>query len=347
MYTAKAFSTGSLWNLQLDENPLRPEEFILKSYGSAFLEGFVQRSGYKFDVVTTGSYSFNGLPTDGTDVSGFNKTTSVYLNGVLQQFESWSDGYDLANLHNYDFNYELSLLKGNDVFEGSKDSPEGDGVQGREGNDRFTGYGDGEYGDYFDGGASIDTSVYRGKHADYDIKFSADIWDSSKNDGSRLSGYVVTDKLDDRDGVDHLVGVERLRFSDGNLALDIAKGENAGSVYRLYEAAFNRAPKPVGEGYWLKKMDNGESLTQIAAQFIQTEEFRSIYGENPTPVDYVYRLFNNILGRDPKQAGLNYWVDKLSKSSMADVLAGISESDENILNTAPLIANGIPYQEVA
>lgn len=32
---------------------------------------------------------------------------------------------------------------------------------------------------------------------------------------------------------------------------------------------------------------------------------------------------------------------------MADVLEHISESNENVLNTAPLIANGIPYQEVA
>lgn len=262
-------------------------------------------------------------------------------------YEAYDPGYDAAKVLYYDFDYELSLLTGNDLFYGSPDSPEGDGLQGLAGNDKFTGYGDDQYGDYFDGGEGVDTSVYRGKRADYEVKFSDDIWDSIKDDGSRISGYVVTDKGSSGDGFDNLIGVERLKFSDMTLALDVGKGQNAGAIYRLYEAAFDRAPKPAGEGYWLKKLDGGESLQQIAAQFIQTDEFHRIYGDNPTPVDYIYKLFNNILGRDPKQGGLNYWLDKLDKTSMADVLAGISESDENIHNAEALIANGIPYQEVA
>jgi Domain of unknown function (DUF4214) len=346
MYVGKSYLSSSLWNLQPSENPLRPDELIIKSYGPTFTESLVQREGYVFNIITTGSYNYSGAVVDASAVTGFHKTVSIYFRGELMQYESYDPGYDIVKLLNYDFDYELSLLKGNDIFEGSPDMPEGDGVQGREGNDRFTGYGDGEYGDYFDGGSGIDTAVYRGKRGDYNIEFSRDIWDSIQNDGSRLSGFVVTDKIQNRDGEDRLIDVERLKFSDISIALDIEKGENAGAVYRLYEAAFNRAPKPVGEGYWLKKMDSGETLTQIAAQFIQTDEFRSIYGENPTPVNYVYKLFNNILGRDPKAAGLNYYLDMLEKKTMADVLAHISESDENIQNTAPLIANGIPYQEI-
>lgn len=347
MYTAKSYLTNSFWNLQPSDNPIRPEELIIKAYGPTFTDSLIQREGLVFNVITTGNYNYSGAVVDVNAITGTHKTVSIYFRGELMSSETYDPGYDVAKVLNYDFDYELSLLTGNDLFYGSPDSPEGDGVQGLDGNDKFTGYGDDQYGDYFDGGDGVDTSVYRGKRADYDIKRSDDIWDCIKDDGSRISGYVVTDKGSSGDGFDNLIAVERLKFSDTSLALDVAKGENAGAIYRLYEAAFNRAPKAAGEGYWLKKIDSGETREQIAAQFIQTEEFRSIYGENPTPVNYVYKLFNNILGRDPKQGGLNYWLDKLEKTSMADVLAGIAESDENILNTAPLIANGIPYQEIA
>lgn len=54
-----------------------------------------------------------------------------------------------------------------------------------------------------------------------------------------------------------------------------------------------------------------------------------------------------MLGRAPKQAGLDYWTGKLvNGESYGAVLAGISESDENIANVSPLIVNGIQYQEV-
>lgn len=187
-------------------------------------------------------------------------------------------------------------------------------------------------------------AIYRGARSEYAIASSDQI---SYDQNRGLTGLIVTDSHLSRDGTDKLVNIERLKFSDISIALDIGWGENAGAVYRLYEAAFNRAPKVGGQGYWLSRLDNGETLNQLAADFIQTDEFRSIYGENPTPVNFIYQLFNNILGRDPKQGGLNYWLEKLEQSSMAEVLAGIAESKENLDNTAPLIATGIPYQEFA
>jgi Ca2+-binding RTX toxin-like protein len=79
------------------------------------------------------------------------------------------------------------------------------------------------------------------------------------------------------DGVDRLTEVERLRFSDGTLALD-TKG-SAGQMYRLYEAAFDRKPDAPGLGYWVDELDQGKGdLAWVANNFILSSEFRAMYG---------------------------------------------------------------------
>lgn len=186
---------------------------------------------------------------------------------------------------------------------------------------------------------AIETVNYSGKIAEYLFSVS----------GSQAASLFTTeDKIAARDGKDYLSEIDRLHFSDASLALDVGKGQNAGEIYRLYEAAFDRAPKPVGEGYWLKKLDNGETLVEIANEFTATAEFQKVYGGSaPDYKFYVTELFQHVLGRAPKQAGLDYWSAKLvNGESYGAVLAGISESDENVTNVATLIANGIQYQEM-
>lgn len=48
MYTVKSYLTNSFWNLQPSENPLRPEELIIKAYGPTFTDSLVQRGGAGF-----------------------------------------------------------------------------------------------------------------------------------------------------------------------------------------------------------------------------------------------------------------------------------------------------------
>lgn len=231
------------------------------------------------------------------------------------------------------------VLQGNDTLRGGVGDDElidyaGHSVfEGMGGNDKLAGFSD-----------DHNLAVYRGKLSDYQItKVSGINYDNVTG----ASGYSVNDTVSGRDGRDTLVNIERLKFSDTKLALDVGQNENAGAIYRLYEAAFDRAPKPVGEGYWLKKLDNGETLTDIANQFALTDEFRATYGgSNPDYRYYVTKLFEHVLGRQPKQAGLDYWSAKLEHGeSYGSVLAGISESNENVANVAKLIANGIQYTD--
>ncbi|HZX26623.1 MAG TPA: DUF4214 domain-containing protein, partial [Telluria sp.] len=140
-----------------------------------------------------------------------------------------------------------------------------------------------------------------------------------------------------------LTNVERLRFSDENIALDI--GGTAGQAYRIYQAAFDRAPDLAGLGYWIHLLDQGRSLTDIAAGFVDSREFRQLYGIAPAAGELAARMYANVLHRVPDQAGLAFWTHILDNHSAttAQVLAAISESPENQAGVAALIGHGIAY----
>jgi hypothetical protein len=143
--------------------------------------------------------------------------------------------------------------------------------------------------------------------------------------------------------VNTLVNIERIVFTDASLALDI--DGNAGQAYRLYQAAFNRTPDSVGLGFWINSMDKGASLNGVAASFIGSNEFKAIYGANPTNKELVTRFYENILHRQPEAAGLDYWVGVLDKktATTAEVLSFISESGENKAALIGVIGNGFTY----
>lgn len=139
--------------------------------------------------------------------------------------------------------------------------------------------------------------------------------------------------------------VERVKFFDAQLYLDTGAGENAGSAYRLYQAAFDRQPDSEGLEYWIGRLDAGVSLEAIADSFINSPEFARTYGtvDSVSNDDYVDLLYTNVLGRDYDAAGFNYWVERLDQgaTNRGDLLAFFSESDENQALVAPNIDDGI------
>lgn len=248
-----------------------------------------------------------------------------------------------------DYGYNLNLLGGNDKFTGSASQPINDAIQALDGNDVFTGYGDengysASGGDHFYGGNGIDTAVYRGSLSQYNIQRDVSIQDARTDYTTSNIGKIVTDFVANRDGIDKLVDVERLSFSDTMLAFDI-EGD-AGQAYRLYQAAFDRIPDKVGLGYWIEQMDNGTSLINVANSFINSTEFQSLYGANPSDTEFIDSLYHNVLHRNPDQSGYDFWIDSMNAGvSRAQVLVDFSQSVENQAQTLPLILNGIQYQQ--
>ena len=142
--------------------------------------------------------------------------------------------------------------------------------------------------------------------------------------------------------VNTLSNVERIQFADSGLALDV--NGSAGQLFRLYQSAFNRAPDMGGAGFWLKAMDNGLSLEQIAAGFTMAPEFKNLYGTTTDAVALITSLYRNALDREPEPAGMAFWLDVLDRGfSVAQVMLGFSESPESQGLNAALIANGYAY----
>lgn len=165
------------------------------------------------------------------------------------------------------------------------------------------------------------------------------------------SAGVVTVRSKMSAEVDQLSGVERVKFSDKTIAFDL--DGNAGQAYRIYKAAFGRNPiegDMAGLGYWVSRIDNGMDVVEVAARFIDSNEFGSLYGKNPSNADFLSKVYSNVLGRLPDQGGFSWWLDQLNtnpEKSRRKVLADFSESLENKQAVASLVGNGIPYIEFA
>lgn len=208
-----------------------------------------------------------------------------------------------------------------------------DTLRGGAGNDVLTG--GGGY-DVLDGGAGIDAALFSGARSQYKVeRLAPDAQDMAVSD---LRPGV-------NEGKDRLLGIERLVFADGALALDTGPDGIAGQAYRIYRAAFDRAPDDAGLGFWIAAMDGGSKLAYIAGEFVRSQEFVKLYGAAPSNAELVTRLYRNILDREPEQAGYEYWLDVLDRKlvDLPSLLAQFSESGENRAAVAELIANGVNY----
>ena len=179
-----------------------------------------------------------------------------------------------------------------------------------------------------DGLGGIDTIEYGSIKGLFDIQRSA-------------AGATVNDRFGNG-GIDTLVNVERLKFADVSVAMDI--DGVAGQAYRLYAAAFDRAPDKAGLGYWIKMMDNGQTLEQVAAGFAASKEFADLYGARPSDAQFVELLYQNVLHRAAEGDGYNYWMNVLAKDvPRAFVLGCFSEGAENQAQVIGSISNGIEF----
>lgn len=180
-------------------------------------------------------------------------------------------------------------------------------------------------------GFSGDIRTFDGKRADYAITVNAD---GSRTVSPFAGGAAVV-----------VPAGARMRFADQSLAFDI-EGK-AGQAYRLYKAAFNRTPDAAGLGFWIDAMQRGASLEQVAAGFVQSNEYKGVYGASPGSWEIVDRYYRNILGRAGEPAGIDFWKGVLDRSaaSPAQVLAGFSESTENQVGVIGAIQSGVAYLE--
>jgi len=157
-------------------------------------------------------------------------------------------------------------------------------------------------------------------------------------------GYLVTDNTGS-EPARTVAATARLRFSDQSLSFDI--DGTPGQAYRLYRAAFARTPDLGGLGFWIGAIDNGASLGTVAQGFVDSGEFKNLYANATTNNAIVNRYYSNVLNRAGDPDGIAFWTQILDNkaSTIAGVLTGFSESQENKDGTASAVQNGIAYLE--
>jgi hypothetical protein len=140
-------------------------------------------------------------------------------------------------------------------------------------------------------------------------------------------------------GSTHFSQVEVINFADGRLVFD--DSDPAAQVMRLYRAALGREPDSVGQEHWTAAFNQGASLTTLAKNFMNSEEFHTRFGDLDD-AGFIARTYQQVLGRAPDGDGMTYWQEHLSHGlSRADMLVGFSESPENREATQGLLAQGL------
>jgi hypothetical protein len=176
--------------------------------------------------------------------------------------------------------------------------------------------------------AAVDILTLSGSYRNYTI---------SKN-GSQ---FIATDRSGSPTPIP--ANIQRLRFSDGAIGLDITG--TSGQAYRLYQAAFNRKPDLPGVGYWIDRIDSDMSFYDVAWNFINSDEFRRLYGTNVSNDEFIVALYANVLHRAPDRDGFLYWSDLLGRNVITRhaMLAEFGNSPENIAQVAYDIQYGVLY----
>lgn len=135
----------------------------------------------------------------------------------------------------------------------------------------------------------------------------------------------------------------------------------ANSIASLYIGFYDRAPDPVGLDYWIGRLADGVSLTDIAESFAASPEAASTYPyiAQPnlfTPEQMIDQVYNNIFGRDADDDGMAYYSARLEAgesvgSVLASIIGNAATNDAGAFPDSGILANkvevGLNWAETA
>ncbi len=278
--------------------------------GSAFFFGPNTKAVYGGDVPLAKGSIFHFANGVGDLPGPYSDVMSTNTNSGIREGYSRLDLAVLADLG--------IATTADDILTGTAG---GDNIAAGAGNDTiFASVGN----DVINGGGGIDTVVYSGRRAAFTVK------------GGSAQPVTVTKAT----GIDTITNVERMRFDDAQMAFDV--DGNAGMGYRMYRAAFHRTPDQGGLSFWVKQLDLGASLQNVANGFVNSVEFKATYGAKLTNAQLVDAFYQNVLNRPGEAGGVAFWNGVLNAGNPPEVvLAGFSESAENKAALAGLSTSGI------
>ncbi len=181
--------------------------------------------------------------------------------------------------------------------------------------------------DALDGGAGLDMAVYMGRLAGFSV-------------GGAGAGFSVADRSG-AEGTDTLTGIERLRFADKNVALDLSV--NAGVVARTLGAVFgaDAIHNEVYAGIGLSYADGGMGALQLMQLALDVAR------PGASPESIVDLLFANVVGHAPTAAEAQPYVAMLRGGTATAASLGVmaSETGYNLdrIGFTGLVQSGLAY----
>lgn len=179
--------------------------------------------------------------------------------------------------------------------------------------------------DLFDGGLGTDTVVYSGPLEQYTVKKSG-------------NGYIVSESTGS-DGTDYLYNIERLKFKNKSLAIDI--DGNAGTTAKILGAVFGKesVSNKSYVGIGLNFLDTGWTYDNLAALALDAAGAK-------TNDQIVSLLWTNVIGTKPTAADKQPFITLLENGMTAGALAHLA-ADTNFnttnINLVGLAQTGIEY----
>ena len=172
-------------------------------------------------------------------------------------------------------------------------------------------------------------------------------WNSTDFNGG-LQGFLTSMGLESygahmEDIMIAAQGASGVRLSVGGTALTTDPSSSTAQIWRLYDAAHDRAADVSGLHWWTGQLDSGRSLVSIAADALTSAEFTAV---GPlTDAQFVILLYQRALNRTPAQWEVDAKLHEISGGrSRAQILVDISESVEHKAITAAAIAAGLSVE---
>ena len=218
---------------------------------------------YTFDPANA-NFIWDGAGTDTIDASGAEEKVTVYLEPGYWGFKGDAKADTITS------NGQITVNFGTKI-ENLIGSNFGDHLVGNELNNQLTGNAGN---DSIDGSTGIDTAIYGNSLSEFILTKGTDSWAITKSDES-----------------DSLVNIERLQFTDTNVALDL--DGNAGKTAKLFGAILGAegVSNKVYVGAGLYFLDGGMTYEELMQAALDV-----VLGANPSSSSVVDLIWTNIVG---------------------------------------------------
>jgi Ca2+-binding RTX toxin-like protein len=289
-------------------------------------------------VISEASSNFiwDGAGTDTLDASALTQGASLYMTPGYWGFVGNAKASTITSPGQVTVNFGTTLenLIGSEFADKLYGNEIANVINGGGGNDQITSLGgndtiDGGGGsDNIDGGIGIDIAIFPRAYKDYKISIGT----ASTN----VRGDTITD------AIDTLANIERIKFSDKNLAIDL--DGNAGTVAKIL-GAFLGAPGVkradlVGVG--LGFLDGGGTYEGLLQEAIN-----GVFGKNPSAETLINHFFQTLTGQAAPKSIVDSYAPLIINGSLTPIgLAGqVAAHELNLQNIGlvGLASTGIEY----